>query len=422
MQKIKNTKRNWLLYCATIVLGIDYTTSLIFKDTGVLSLNRVLFVVIFLIDFFLHQHQYLVSKLMLLVIYLILFANLPFLFSDDGSVNHLFSLLGIFTYLLFFYVNCKSPEISRIISQILFLSSCIVATYVLGNHLNLFGEQIIAWKGNVSYLRAKGLLDPNTTVLYFLPAFSYGPLLFTYYTNSSRSITKYILLFSCGFCFFCALMLNSRAGTMAILFSLFASLYFQYSLLKSKRLFLINAAVFSVMVVVLIGVFQFYYGIFDTILFLYRETQIFDDTSFSLRLISYDYIMNELLNSPKLFGAGYSEYWDITRMYGSFPHCTFVDLYIKGGLIYLATYISLLFYCISKGLKLFHCTESESLKYQIAGHLSFLFGFFPLAITLSIDGMKMPWAIIGCIAGLIGKRCYNLSARHESIGSVNYFV
>lgn len=200
------------------------------------------------------------------------------------------------------------------------------------------------------------------------------------------------------------LQLNSRSGTVVMAASLFVSIMFRLFLAPSRKPFLRAHTMSFVAFLVSIPVFlQWKYGIFDTIIAIYQVTNLYEDSSFAIRILAYEYLGNELLNStylPNFLGspAGYSGFWRVSR--GMFnPHFSLLDIYIKGGMVYLCVYIYLLASSILRCLR--GALEGKDVRQKavFAGFLAYVVGFLPLMVTLSIEDTKMPWGIIGCVLG-----------------------
>ncbi len=407
---MKRPDRNlFLVTLGTVVLGIDYFTNLVPGLPDFLSLNRIVFLAVFLIDLLFYSGKYLRSLRMYLFCALILLGCLPFLiFGGGGEEQSPFSptlkLLGIFAYLMFYYANCADEVTAGRISTVLFLTSSLIAVYVTGIELGLFGYKTDSWRGAVQYTSASGIFDPNILTLNFLPVFAFGPLIRFRLKNISGKMSNFLVVLYICFCFAAFFHLNTRSGSLAVAVTLIASLAFRFIIVpREERGGRLSAALFFAVVIAALVYVQSQYNVLGSTLAIFGETHLDTDTSFAVRIDAYRYLRDSLLRSPSLFGDSYRAFWEVTEWVGKEPHCVFVDIYIKGGLLYLGIYL----YLYGKGLlasfRRIWTVRETALRSCFAGFFCFLVGFLPLAITLSIDGDKLPWAIIGCVFGLAAR-------------------
>ena len=400
-----------LVTLATVVMGGDYLASMLFPGLGaILSLNRVLFLGIIIYDFLAQPSKYYFGGPIYVAYFLIMFSCIPFLFfveagvtGPNGAFNEFTGLLGTFVYMLFFYVNCRDTTVASRISVILFLCSTVIIGYVLCARIGIVGEIMHGGRGGVYYSRLVGFFDPNIIMIYMISCFAFGPLLamqsrfFSGFWRESAIIAVICL----GL--FAVLQLNSRSGAMVMAAALCVSMMFRFFSAPRRKLPYRSYTIFFVILLILIPIFlQWKYGIFDTIIAIYGVTHLDTDSSFSIRLIAYQYLVNEFSGPylPHLCGAldGYSKYWIMVG--GPFnPHCTLADMYIKGGLIYLCVYIYLFVSSIVRCFIGMLRGENARMKAIFAGFLAYLVGFSLMMMTLSIESDKMPWGILGCSLG-----------------------
>lgn len=411
MNKVRNISSLTLVTMATVVMGGDYITTLFFPGLSViLSLNRVIFLGIFIYDVQAYPSKYRVGNPIYIACFFILLACIPFLgfvradlTGPQGVLNELLGLLGTFAYMVFFYVNCRDTRTASRISVVLVLSSLLMGVYLLGVVLGITGEAAVAWRGSIQFTRASGDFDPNSVMNYMIPLFAFGPFLLLYSRRFSGSWKGIAVIAAIMLGLYVVMQLNSRSGTIVMGATLIISLIFRLLLTPKRRLFSrIYAVCFVAILVSGIVFLQSKYGIFDTIVSIYGETDLETDTSFVIRVMAYQYLGEELFgqNIPNIFGAldGYSKYWTITGAHFN-PHCTLVDIYIKGGLIYLCVYIYLLvssmMHCLVRAI----LGDSVRTKVIFAGFFAYLVGFSLMMMTLSIESSKMAWGIMGCSLG-----------------------
>lgn len=431
MKKMRTISSLTLVTMAAIVMGGDYIAALFFPGLSVmLSLNRVLFLGIFIYDFLTYPSKYRAGNPIYITCFFILLACIPFLgfvradlTGPQGALNELLGLLGTFAYLVFFYINCRNINAASRISIVLVLSSLLMVVYLIGVILGITGEAAVAWRGSVRFTRAAGDFDPNIVMNYLIPLFALGPFLALHSRAFSGSWKGIAVLSAIILGVYTVLQLNSRSGTIVMGVTLFISLIFRLLLIpKRKLLSRIYAACFVAFLASGILFLQYKYGIFDTIISIYGETYLETDTSFIVRMQAYQYLGNELFGShlPNIFGSidGYSGYWSMIGANLN-PHCTLVDIYIKGGLIYLCVYIYLL------GVAMIHCfvnaLRGENIRQQViyAGFFAYLVGFSLMMMTLSIESSKMAWGIIGCALGFAAHlRRQTVLAKRRTIDSV----
>lgn len=398
------------LTLGAIVLGADYFCNLIPGLPAFLSLNRSVFLVLFLFDLLFFSEKYRRSGPMALVCAFILAGCLPFLvFGAEGpGVDPLASaieLLGIFVFLLFFYVNCRTARAAGRVATVLFLSSGLVAAYVAGSQLGLVGYTTVAWRGDFQYTSASGIFDPNILTLNFLPVFAFGPLIRFRLKKASRGLTNFLIVLYIAFCFAAFFHLNTRSGSLAVAAALVSALALRFVIVpREERGGRLNAVLFFAVVAAALVYVQAQYDIVGPTLSIFGETYLETDTSFGVRLASYRYFRDSLLSFPRVFGGSYREFWAVTEWVGAWPHCALVDVYIKGGLLYLGSYLFLCLGGLALGWRGSRSSGDAVARSAYAGFFCFLLGFLPLMITLSIDGEKMPWAIFGCVFGLAAGR------------------
>jgi hypothetical protein len=400
-----------LITLGTVILGIDYVWSFIPGLPSFFSLNRFVFLAVFAADVLFFSDKYFRSIGIYLACVLIFIGCLPFFVFKGGAVGQntltlLIELMGIFVYLIFFYFNCVDVKTARRIITILFLSSSLIAVYVMGIQLGLFGSTTGSWRGAVQYTSASGLFDPNILTLNFLPVFAFGPLIGVRGRNASgKMINLFVVLYIC-FCFVAFFHLNTRSGSLAVAAALIASLTLRFAIIpREERGGRVSAFLFFAMVLASLFYAQMQYNILGSTIAIFGETYLSTDTSFAVRIDSYKYIWNSLLNHPNMFGDSYRAFWEVTGWVGKWPHCAFVDAYIKGGVLFLATYLYLYLGSMIISFRGICTFRETDLRRCFAGFFCFLVGFMPLAITLSIDDDKLPWAIIGCVFGLaFGRR------------------
>ena len=407
-----------LITLATIVLGTDYIFNLIPGLPSFFSLNRFVFLAVFAADILFFSGKYFRSTKIYLVCGLIFIGCLPFLLFKGGGLGEdvltlVIEIMGVFAYLLFFYFNCVDSKTARRITTVLFFTSGLIAIYVMGSQLGLVGSKMARWRGQFQYTSASGIFDPNISTLYFLPVFAFGPLIrFKWKNISGKIINLFVVVYIC-FCFAAFFQLNSRSGSLAVAATLIASLSLRFLIIPpEERGGRWNAFLFIAVLIASLVYAHIQYNILGPILGVYRLTYLSSDTSFATRIASYEYLRKELFSVPHLFGTSYREYWRVAGWDGFWPHCTFVDMYIKGGLLFLVTYIFLYLGSLAKSFREIFTTRDIALKRYFAVFFCFMVGVIPLAITLSLDSKKLPWAIIGCIFGLaVGNRSKSTGER-----------
>ena len=129
-------------------------------------------------------------------------------------------------------------------------------------------------------------------------------------------------------------------------------------------------------------------------------TDILNDVSFSARKIAYEFLKNEL-TLPSIAGVGYDYYHMTTGITnGMLPHSSFVDTYIKGGMLYLIAYLILMCGAVINAMRAYLQTNDNNYKCALAGFIGLAIGYIPLLATLSVDMYRLPWATWGCLLGL----------------------
>lgn len=399
-----------LITLGAVILGIDYVWNLIPGLPGMFTLNRVIFAGVLAFDLLIYSEKYLRAGKIYLACGLIFLGCLPYLIFEVGSLQRIvfgpgLQLLGGFAYLLFFYVNCPDSRTAGRVSTVLMLSSAVIALYVLGSELGMFGGKVLRWRGAVEFTSAAGIFDPNIITLYYLPVFAFAPFLrIRWRSGGGPAVDPAAILYTC-FCLVTFFFLNTRAGSLTVATALLAALFLRFFIAPEGRggnrtsVILFTAAVAGALVYANIQ-----YDLLGPIIGIWGETHLATDTSFVVRLASYRYLVSELSSSPDLFGAGYEVYWRATGWFGTWPHSLFVDFYIQGGLIFLFTYLCLFFGSLAAGLQGALAGRDPVEKSCFAGFFCFLAGFIPLAATLTIGGYKLPWAVLGCVLGLAAGR------------------
>ncbi|MDP8235788.1 MAG: hypothetical protein P9M08_05355, partial [Candidatus Erginobacter occultus] len=392
------------------ILGLDYTWNLFPGLPGFFSLNRFLFLGVLFLDLLLYSDKYLRAGKIYLIWSLILIGCLPYLLFDSGDLessplNLVLKLIGSFAYLLFFYVNCQNGKIAGRISTILMLSTGVLAVYVLGGELGMFGGKIHRWRGAVEFTSASGIFDPNVFTLYYLPVFAFAPFLrLRVREERERGTDLFSVIFVC-FCLVTFFFLNTRAGSLGVAAALAGALFLRLLIVSGK-----NGGgrwpvmTFSALVVGALIYANIQYDLLGPIIGIWGETDLATDTSFATRLSSYRYLANDLLTSPNLFGVGYRDFWLRTGWQYYWPHSVFVDCYLQGGLLFLISYLGLYLWSVTVALRGVWSGRDRVGKSCFAGFFCFLAGLLPLTVTLSIGGYKLPWAIMGCTLGLAAAR------------------
>ena len=407
-----------LVTLATLVMGIDYVLALFFPQWGeVASLNRIVFLGIFAYDYLNNQYKYRISGPIYVAFFFIFLSWLPFMFYAEKYVTGFKSIFdevtgffGIFAYMLFFYANSRNTKIASRICGVLFFCSFVMTAYLLGVVLGITGEAASAWRGNLQYFRASGAFDPNLVMVYMISLFAFGPLLALHssaFAGLRQGVAIIAILCVGGYT---VLQLNSRSGTIVLGVTLCISMLFRTFLVPNRKTSSRFYTLCFVFAFVTVPIFmQFKYGIFNTIVAIYGETHLVTDTSFFIRLTSYKYLGDEVLfgaSLPNILGnpSGYSDYWNIVG--GSFyPHCSFVDMYIKGGVLYLCIflyfYVSAVLTCMRRAI--WWVDGAVEKKAVFAGLFAFLVGIFPMMASLSIETNKIIWGMLGCALGLVAQ-------------------
>jgi len=396
----------FLITLATLVLGLDYLWNFFPGLPAFFSLSRFVFLGVFFADLLLYPGKYLRSINIYIACGLIIVGCMPFLLLEgdvfgENIISQGIKLLGIFAYLIFFYFNCLDAKTARRICTILFLSSGVIAIYVIGSQLEIFGNKIDRWRGAVQFTSASGIFDPNLIAVYFLPVFAFGPLVKYRWKNmSGKMINLVVVLYICV-CFVAFFQLNTRSGSLAVAACMIAALTLRFLIIpRQERGGRLNAILFLAIVVASLVYVQVQYNILESIIGIYEETDLSTDSSFAARRAAYNYLLKDLFSSPDLLGGGYHAYWKESGWSGFWPHCVFVDVYIKGGVIFLLTYLILFIGSVVISLKKAFSGEDLIRRSCFAGFFCFMVGLLPLAATLSIGNKKLPWAIMGCIFGL----------------------
>ena len=401
-----------LVTLATLVMGLDYALGLFFPDWGaVASLNRILFLGIIVYDYSIHPSRYSNGGSIYVACFFILIACIPFLLYVEADITgpqdaftEFTALIGTFAYMLFFYANCRNARVASRICVVLFLSSLLMMAYLLGIVLGITGEAEIAWRGDVRYTRASGEFDPNIVMLYLISCFAFGPLLALHsraFEGFWRGVAV-IALVCLGL--YVTLQLNSRSGTVVLAATLIVSLMFRSLLARNRNLSSrIYAMCFVALFVSIPVILQLKFGVFDTIVSIYGETYLATDTSFVVRMISYEYLIDELLTGlrPSCFVGsvdGYLPLWNILGGHNH-PHCSLVDFYIKGGVVYLFIYCCLLASSILSCMRCALWDKDLANRAICAGFFAYLIGFGPMMMTLSVENHKMSYGIMGCALG-----------------------
>jgi len=399
---------------AAVVMGLDYSLGLFFPEWRIVaSLNRIVFLGIVLYDIVVRPHKYQSVGLLYIVCLLIFVACLPFLLFVEtdktgprDTFSEFFAIIGVCTYLLFFYVNCRNTRTASRIFTVLFICSLFTIGYLLGVVFGITGEAEIAWRGMVIYTRASGDFDPNIVMLYLIPCFSFGPLLALHFRAYSGLRKDLLVVAIISISLYAVLQLNSRSGTIVMGATLLLSMFLRLLLSRDRRYSTRVKSVGFVVLMVGSAVFvQVKYGVFDTIFAVFGETHLDTDTSFAYRKVAYAYLYRDLSGMPHFLGStdGYARFWSLLGVKLN-PHCSVVDIYIKGGVLYL------LIYCWMYTAVLLSCLRGMRENDDIAGNavnasaFVFLVGFIPMLVTLSLEDAKMPWGMFGCALGLAAGR------------------
>lgn len=399
-----------LVTLGAIILGIDYTWNLLPGLPDYLTLNRFLFLGVLAADILFYSEKYLRAGRIYLAGGLIFAGALPYLVFGGGGletalVNPWLRLAGSFAYLLFFYVNCDDTAAAGRICSILVFSSGVIALYVLGSEIGIYGDRIDRWRGSVEFTSAAGIFDPNIITLNYLPVFAFAPFLrFRRKNTRGGTIDIFSLLFVC-FCLITFFFLNTRSGSLAVAGTLLTALLLRFLISsRDEREGRLSVVLFFAAVAGALVYANIQYDLLGPIIGIWGETDPVTDTSFAIRIDSYRYLLDDLAASPGLFGSSYRAYWEATGWTGRWPHSTFVDVYIQGGLIFLFTYLCLFIGAGFAGLGGALGKENAAGKSCFAGFFCFLVGLIPLAATLTIGGYKLPWAVLGCVLGLSAAR------------------
>lgn len=392
------------------MLGIDYTWNLIPGLPDFFSLNRFIFFGVIAADMLLYSEKYIQVRKIYICCGIIFIGCIPYFVFGKGpwydiSLEPGLKLIGCFSYLLFFYVNCRDAKIAGRISTVLLLSSGVMAVYVLGSELGMLGGKIQRWRGTVEFTSASGIFDPNIITLNYLPVFAFAPFLRTRWRkNHGEFVDLYSMIFVC-FCLATFFLLNTRAGSLSVAASLTVALILRFIIVaKGKRGGRLSVIIFSVGVIGALVYTNMQYNILGSIIGIWGETNLATDSSFAVRLASYRYLIQELSSSPNVFGSGYQSYWSATGWEGFWPHSVFVDIYIQGGLLFLFTYLYLFSDAMVASVRGVLNGQNLTEKCCFAGYFCFMVGLIPLAATLTIGGYKLPWAVLGCALGLSADR------------------
>jgi len=400
-----------LVTLAALTVGVDYTLGLFFPGIWLLSLSRAAFPAIVACDLLCCPAKYAKGRPVFIVWAIAFMVCLPYIvFASAGAsafdslADRMISLHGAFLYLLFFYVNCSDLRAASRICTILFCCGGVITAYVIGCYFGLVDGKVFVIRNGVECARVSGAFDPNIVAIYFLPCFAFGPLLAVHCRRLAGSAWAVALMVGLCLSLFAALQLNSRAGSVAVAAALGVSLTLRSLLSSQKRRSLLSAkslAFVAIVVAALIGL-QWQYGLFDTIVAVFEATDLSRDASFAFRIAAYRYLADELTTGPNLLGNlnGYAEYWQQLGIV-KYPHCCLVDIYIKGGLVFLGLYVWLLGRAVWGCLRGTTPGQPTAYRAVCASLLAYLAGFLPLMMTLSVDTTKMPWAVVGCALGFV---------------------
>lgn len=397
----------FLVTLGALILGIDYTWNLIPGLPAFFTLNRFLFLAVLAADILFYSEKYLRAGRIYLAAGLILIGSLPYLAFGAGSLEASLlgpglKLLGSFSFLLFFYVNCRDAETAGRISTVLMLTSGVIVLYVLGSEIGMFGGRINRWRGAVEFTSAAGIFDPNVITLNYLPVFAFAPFLRLRRRDRAGRPTDLAAAIYVGFCLVTFFFLNTRAGSLAVAAALAVAFLLRFLIISpGDRGGRLSVILFSAGLAGALVYANIQYDLLGPIIGIWGETALASDTSFSIRLASYRYLTADLLSAPSLFGFGYQDWW---REMGTEPHNFFLDYYLQGGLLFLVTYLCLFLCALTAGFRGALGGRDPVEKACFAGFFAFLIGLIPLMITLSIGGYKSPWAVLGCVLGLSAAR------------------
>jgi len=405
-----------LFNLACALAGVDFLITLFLPNlTAMLSINKFGFFTIFLIDVYRNPSSYLELGKLHFGFLLIALSMIPFMVFVESGINffsgwrsQFFGIGGIFSFFYYFYKNINSIEAARRLQLILFLTSVAVAFYVLCNYLGYLGDGRQYWQSGIQVNRSSGDFDPNIILLYMLPLFSFAPAILKTY-NNKFSMVILVVIICVGV--FSMLQLNSRTGTVSSMLALFISFILTSLISKHKKKITFNMFNILVPLVTFLVLFGLHlrYEIFSNILNIYEATSVITDRSFSVRISSYKFLLDEISRIPNLVGStsGYSAYWKYLG-FSYYPHCTLVDLYLKGGILTLIIYCSVILFIVKRCFTIFIDNKFWSFNVVMIGYLSYMLAWLPLMMTLSIDLYKMPWIIIATL--------FSLTTRHEFSG------
>ena len=405
-----------ILLVGSFSLSIEYIFNLASNSAYIgPSINWLIFPILIFIDLNINFHKYLKKKNLrwplLLSIPLIIFfvsgydANVP---NDMSRFSALKSGINSLIIFMFYMVNSDSYEKRKAIIYGLTAGSVFGIFFqflaTLGYIPNSIESAVIKGIG-VEVSRVGALGDPNQSVIYILSLSA-----FIIY-NNYNAIFKYKSLVSLICIIITGLFVvstGSRAGMAALLLTIFLTLFLSWKDLSSKSkksfLFLVSTSMvilFFIVSEVLINYIKM------AILSRWIYAVEYEDDSLNHRLSSYNWMFTRIFTNPNISGIGYLNYY---REFGHllpggennlrYPHASFVDCFIIGGLPLFVFYSYIWFKSSFNLVKTFYLKNIHpGIKGEIGFFLVLLPGFFLITSSLSIIWLKLTWALLGIAQG-----------------------
>lgn len=411
-----------MLFVGSLSLSIEYVFKLISQSYEGLSINWVIFPILIAIDFYFNSYKYFNKKvwkrIVFVIIPLILFLisgtemYVPLEMTRFSLVKTGFNAIVIF---IFFMVNSDSSYKRTAIIKGLLVGGIIGIFIQLLTILGFIPDKTILsnLKGlNVEVQRVSSLGDANQSIIYILSIAS-----FIAYNNFIRVLKNVSLIsFLCaGLSLAFVISTGSRTGLVAWMFVVSVSLILSWKYIEKKsKINLSLVLLFAPCIIVLLIDDTLLSNLKDAIFARWIYAVEFEDDSLGHRLQAYGWMFERIVISPPLVGMGYLRYHHEVGILipgGEssirYPHSSFVDSFIIGGIPLLLSYLFLWYKSFIYLLRL-HKDKSinHTYKAESAFFLTLLCGILIISSFISIIWLKLTWAIFGIAFGLNKQQMY----------------
>lgn len=407
--------RRIILYICTFSISIEWILNLISSSYRGISLNWMVIPILMLIDFSLDPSRY--FKLRVLKWFILLFLPLIIFYISNSNSYSLPSYMTRFNLIkagissiiifIFYMVNNKTSKNRRIVIYGLLSGAMCAIIFQFAAILGFLPGKLVYSHLkyiNVDLFRVGVAGEPNQSVIYILSSAAFISYIHLTYRMRNYTLLSYMLAI---IAIIFTSSTASRGGMIAVFSVLFISFFLSWSVIpKLSKAIIVFLVIVTVVILFLCSSLPLVKFFEAGLISRWQYAIKVSDDSLNHRIMIYRWLVKKVLSEIHLIGLGYNIYYQEIgcKLPGGeyavrWPHTSFADSFIIGGLPFLLLYSYIWIVSIRSLWKMFNKNELNQIKRETAFFLCLLIGLFIVNLSLSVLWIKITWAVLGISFG-----------------------